>query len=174
MSMPQKRRHTAMDFPPPVFAGKVIAITGGARGINLSTARYLVEREAIIAIADILADQVEQAVKSLEKEFPGSKITNSIVDVRDAIAVEEWLLSVKDMHGRIDGCVNGAGIIGSSTQLSEMSVGEWDSVIGVNLTGVFNCLRTELKLIQDGGSIVNIASVGGKIAWVGGGAVVFH
>jgi len=62
------------------------------------------------------------------------------------------------------------GIIGNSTRLSEMSVNEWDNVIGVNLTGVFNCIRVQVRLVEDGGSIVNIASVGGKIAWEGGGA----
>jgi len=51
-----------------------------------------------------------------------------------------------------------------------MPIAEWNNVIGVNLTGVFNCLHTQLKLIRDGGSIVNIACVGGKIAWEGGGA----
>lgn len=55
-----------------------------------------------------------------------------------------------------------------------MSADEWDSVIGVNLTGVFNCVRTQLNLVEDGGSIVNIASVGGKIAWEGGGAVRYR
>jgi NAD(P)-dependent dehydrogenase (short-subunit alcohol dehydrogenase family) len=99
-----------MDSPQPVFAGKVIAITGGARGIGFATARYLIERGAMVALADILSEQVEEAVMSLEKEFPGSEMISSEVDVRDAVAVEEWLLSVKDMHGRIDGCVNGAGV----------------------------------------------------------------
>lgn len=51
-----------------------------------------------------------------------------------------------------------------------MPLAEWNSVIDVNLTGVFNCLHAQLKLIQDGGSIVNIAGVGGKISWEGGGA----
>ena len=51
-----------------------------------------------------------------------------------------------------------------------MTFDEWDSVVGVNLTGVFNCVRVQVRLVEDGGSIVNIASVGGKIAWEGGGA----
>lgn len=110
MPVPQKRGHSSIDSPNPVFTGKVIAITGGARGIGFATARYLIERGATVALADILSDKVEQAVKFLEKAFPGSEITSSEVDVRDAMAVEEWLLSVKDMHGKIDGCLNGAGV----------------------------------------------------------------
>ena len=51
-----------------------------------------------------------------------------------------------------------------------MPLAEWNSVISVNVTGVFNCLHIQLELIQDGGSIVNFANVGGKISWEGGGA----
>jgi len=108
-----------MSAPPPLFFGKIITITGAARGIGFATARYLVERGATVAISDILKDNVEQAIKSLEKDFPASEIVSSVVDVFDTTAVEEWLLSIKKMYGRLDGCVNGAGkVIALSTPKS--------------------------------------------------------
>ena len=98
-----------MSAQQPLFFGKIITITGAARGIGFATAEYLVERGATVAISDILKENVEQAVKRLEKDFPAREIVSSVVDVCDATAVEEWLLSIKDMYGRLDGCVNGAG-----------------------------------------------------------------
>lgn len=109
MSDSVKRSHTEISTRPTSFSGKIITITGAARGIGLATARYLAERGATVAISDVLTDNLEQAVKRLEKDFPASEIVSSIVDVCDNTIVEEWLLSIKNMYGRLDGCVNGAG-----------------------------------------------------------------
>lgn len=106
MSASVKRSTRARPAP---FSGKIITITGAARGIGFATARYLAERGATVAISDILRDNLEQAVERLEKDFPASEIVSSIVDVCDNTIVEEWLLSIKNMYGRLDGCVNGAG-----------------------------------------------------------------
>jgi len=104
-----KRNHTEMASPPAVFSGKVIAITGGARGIGLATARYLIERGATLAISDILSDELDKTVASLRVEFPESEISGAVVNVRNADDVEKWLLSVKEVYGKLHGCMNGAG-----------------------------------------------------------------
>lgn len=109
MSSSVKRSHTERSTPSASFSGKVITITGAARGIGFATAKYLSERGATVAISDILGDNLEHAVRRLERDCPTSEIVSSIVDVCDDTAVEEWLLSIKDMYGRLDGCVNGAG-----------------------------------------------------------------
>src|SRR5947207_14328738 len=111
MSASFKRSRTEIPTPPPPpsFSGKIITITGAARGIGFATARYLSERGATVAISDVLRDNLEQAARRLERDFPANEIVSSIVDVCDKTAVEEWLLSIKNMYGRLDGCVNGAG-----------------------------------------------------------------
>ena len=117
MSASVKRSRTEIPTPPPApFSGKIITITGAARGIGFATARYLSERGATVAISDVLRDNLEQAVRRLESDFPASDIASAIVDVRDKTAVEEWLLSIKNEYGRLDGCVNGAG------KVSELSI----------------------------------------------------
>ena len=111
MPSQHKRNHTEMASPAPVFSGKVITLTGGARGIGLATARYLIERGATLAISDVLSDELDKAVASLKVEFPEAEISSAVVNVRDADEVEKWILSVKDLNGKIHGCVNGAGMI---------------------------------------------------------------
>lgn len=109
MSGPRKRDHNALDSPPAVFANKAVTITGAARGIGLATARYLLERGASLAISDILAEQVNEAAKELKRDFPGSAITSSAINVHDTAAVEAWLRDASSHYGQLDGCVNAAG-----------------------------------------------------------------
>jgi NAD(P)-dependent dehydrogenase (short-subunit alcohol dehydrogenase family) len=120
MSASVKRSHTERSRRRASFSGKIITITGAARGIGFATARYLAERGATVAICDILRDNLDQAVKRLENDFPACEIVSSIVDVCDDTIVEEWLLSIKNMYGRLDGCVNGAGKVSALSTAKTM------------------------------------------------------
>lgn len=146
------------------FDGKVILITGAAQGIGESTAQYLAARGATLSLSDIQVKKLAAVVDSCEKEYPGIQIHQDEVDVRDLSAVEKWVAATKEKFGRIDGCVNNAGIVGPGPPLSEVSVDEFTRIIDVNLTGTFNCLKSEINHTNDGGSIVNIASVAGFVA----------
>src|SRR4051794_4239030 len=90
------------------FVGKVITVTGGASGIGLSTVKHLLGRDASVAFCDV--SKVEETLASLSDEFPGAKILGSVVDITDAPAVERWINDVKEKLGKIDGCVNSAGV----------------------------------------------------------------
>lgn len=91
------------------FAGKVITVTGAARGIGLATARYLAARGANVSMADIRKDELVRAQESILKELPSVSVVYAVVDVSNKDEVDKWIRSTKNTFGRIDGCVNNAG-----------------------------------------------------------------
>lgn len=142
--------------------GKVFAITGGASGIGLATAKSLVRKGAIVCIADV--DQA--ALDSAGSFFTSRKrsFKTSILDVSKRSEVESWIESIVSEFGRLDGAANVAGIIGKGhgrDAVTDLDDNEWDRIIAVNLTGMMYCLRAELNRVVEGGSIVNVASIHG-------------
>ena len=98
--------------------------------------------------------------------------SSSVLDVRDAAAVESWIEAAVKEFGKLDGAANLAGVIGPTvgvTNIEDIPLSEFDFIIDVNLKGVFNCLRAELKAMKENikggnqkvGSIVNAASIAG-------------
>ncbi len=79
-------------------------------------------------------------------------------NVADANAVQELMQSAKSHFGGIDFLINNAAIIRDRT-ISKMSLDEWNSVIDVNLSGVFHCCKYGLEIMRDGGAIVSLASI---------------
>ncbi|KAK2608855.1 Short-chain dehydrogenase/reductase aba4 [Conoideocrella luteorostrata] len=142
--------------------GKVYAITGGASGIGLATAQSLSRKGATVCIADV----DPEAMKSAEKYFGGLGAPYMItkVDVAKRTQVDNWIASIVEKYGRLDGAANVAGVIGKAhgiASVAELEDEEWDKIIGVNLTGTMYCLRAQLRHIVDGGSIVNVSSIHG-------------
>lgn len=142
--------------------GKVFAITGGASGIGLGTAKLLSSRCATVCIADVDPKAMEETdayFKALGVPYMMTK-----VDISQRAEVDGWIDAIVEKYGRLDGAANVAGIIGKVhgiTAVADMEDGEWDKIMAVNLTGTMYCLRAELRKIVDGGSIVNISSIHG-------------
>ena len=150
---------------------KVFAITGGASGIGLATAKILSNRGATVCICDIDS----AAIKDAESYFAdqGAVFMASRVDVSNRAEVEAWIGSIVVRHGHLDGAANVAGTIGKHhgvCPVADLDDDEWDKIVAVNLTGCMYCLRAELRNCRDGGSIVNVASIHG----VTGKLPLFH
>ncbi|KAJ9603788.1 hypothetical protein H2200_011974 [Cladophialophora chaetospira] len=140
--------------------GKVIAITGAASGIGLTTAKLLASRGAVLSLADVNAKQLEAAASSIEEG--GAKVIYTVVDVRDRSQVNNWIERTVKEFGRLDGAANLAGVVGRHAvtfELRDETDDEWDFIMNVNTKGVFNCMREELNVMKSGASIVNAASV---------------
>lgn len=148
------------------FYGKIIAITGGASGIGRATAHLLAARGATVSIADIQQEALTATADSIEQATPGTKVLTKTVNVSSSRDVDAWIQETVSRFGRIDGAANLAGIVGKSTSSSfveDVEEDDFDSIIAVNVKGVFNCLKAEVKAMkeQGHGAIVNASSAAG-------------
>lgn len=155
------------------LSGKVIAITGAASGIGLATAHLLASRGAILSLADLRDAALSTAAASISEKYPNTQIHTFPLDVRSAASVDAWIAAIVEKFSHLDGAANLAGVIGKSIGIggiADIEENEWDFIIGVNLTGVMHCLRAEMKVISEGGSIVNAASIAGLMGRANNGA----
>jgi len=149
---------------------RAVLVTGAASGIGRAiTSRFLREGERVAAI-----DLDPAALDAARKESwadAGDQVALIACDVSSATQSESAVAQARERFGRVDVVVNNAGITGGpqATKLHETSVDEFDRVWGVNGRGVFLMCRAALPhmLAQGGGTIVNIASVAGFVAFPG-------
>lgn len=147
-----------------LLANKVFAITGGASGIGLATAKILAGRGATVCIGDVDPAALSTAEVFFTSQDPPWTVEITRLDVSKRAEVDAWIEKIVGTHGRIDGAANVAGIIGKAhgrDAVADLDDDEWDRILAVNLTGMMYCLRAELRAVVDGGSIVNISSVHG-------------
>ena len=135
---------------------KVALITGGANGIGLATAQRFAKEGAKIILWD-LSEKGKTVVEDLKKQ--GYEAIFSKISVADQEQVFQGASDAHKHFGRIDILINNAGITKDRTLL-KMSKQEWDDVISVNLTGVFNCTQAVVPIMkeQSYGRIVSASS----------------
>ncbi|KAF2019821.1 NAD(P)-binding protein [Aaosphaeria arxii CBS 175.79] len=147
------------------MTSKVIALTGGAAGIGLATASLLVSQGAKVAISDVNATNLRTAEASLREQCKdGGEILATVVDVRRRDQVDGWIAEVVEKFGKLDGAANLAGVIPKSINIErveDLNDEDWQFVLDVNITGVMQCMRAEIRQMNENGSIVNAASIAG-------------
>lgn len=143
--------------------GKVILITGASRGLGLVLARTLAERGAKLAICARSADKVELARQELERT--GAEVIALPVDVTDQRQVKSMVNDVVRHYGRLDALVNNAGIIQVGPQ-ENMSTDDYEQAMQTNFFAPLYAIQAAVPYFknQGEGRIVNITSIGGKIA----------
>ncbi len=147
------------------LANKVGLVTGAGSGIGRAIARRLAAEGVSLVISDIAETGLRETA-SLIAETQG-QTTSVVGDVAERADAERMVLAAVDAWGHLDIVVNNAGITGSqqATLAHSTPDEEWERVIAVNVTGVFRVTSAALRqmLKQDGGTIINIASIAGFV-----------
>ena len=152
-----------------LLAGKSALITGGGGGIGRATALIFAREGARVAVADAVEAAARETVAQVNAA--GGQAMSLSGDVTDPDRVQAMIKAVVSAHGRLDVAFNNAGIAGYQVDAAGKKTHEWadasfDRMIGVNLKGVWLCMKHEIiqMLAQGGGgSIINTGSIAGLI-----------
>ena len=148
-------------------ARRIALVTGASSAIGAAICRQLAEEGCQVIAADVNLSGAQAVALSL-----GERVTPVMLDVTDPDAVAACIGQILKQYGRLDLAVNNAGVAGIGLDTGEYPLDEWHRVLGVNLHGVFYCMKYQLKAMQaqGGGIIVNMASMLGPEACWGGSA----
>tara|TARA_B100001057_G_scaffold233490_1_gene233713 strand:+ start:2031 stop:2777 length:747 start_codon:yes stop_codon:yes gene_type:complete len=151
------------------FDGKVAIVTGAAQGIGYAVAKSLSESGATVVLADLDLPSATSAAETI-----GNGALALQVDVTQHEEVASMIDFAMTSAGRLDILVNNAGITSPLRPVAEYCVDEWKRVLEVNLNGVFYGMRYAVPVMKEsgGGSIVNLASIMGSVAFSGASAYV--
>jgi NADP-dependent 3-hydroxy acid dehydrogenase YdfG len=149
---------------PRSLAGRIVAITGAARGIGRATAEALVREGATVAIGDLDADLAQRTAEAL-----GPRATAFALDVTERASFEQFLDAVDDRLGPVGVLVNNAGIMALGPFVTEDDATA-RRMVDINVHGVLHGMKAVLpRLVARGdGHLVNIASAAGKAPYPGG------
>jgi NAD(P)-dependent dehydrogenase (short-subunit alcohol dehydrogenase family) len=149
------------------FKGKVAIVTGASSGIGKSVSELYAREGAAVVLSDINEELGEA-------DHRGNPQGGRRSDLRPRGCVETRRLrkhgqGSMDKYGRLDFACNNAGIGGDQNPTADYSLEAWDKAIAVNLSGVFYCMKYEIPamLKNGGGSIVNMASILGRVGFAG-------
>ena len=152
------------------FNNQVAVVTGGSFGIGRATAIAFAKKGAKVVIADWKEN--EETIDLIEK-YGGEAIFVKC-DVSNRTDVKALIDKTIDTFGRLDFAFNNAGIEGISAIVQECSEENWDKTIGINLKGIWLCMKYEIpEMLKNGkGVIVNCSSVAGLVGFRGSPAYV--
>ena len=145
-------------------------VTGAAAGIGLACAEAFACAGAVVVMADI-HEPVDQAVRLVQAGYAAVPYRCDVSDTRAVEAMVEWIVAT---YGRLDAAHNNAGIQTPQRPMAEITDEEFDRTVAVDLKGVWNCMRYEIRqmLKQGGGAIVNTSSQGGVTGFPGQAAYI--
>ena len=147
----------------PLLKDKVILITGAGSGIGRATALACAREGARVVVSDLDPEWSGETTEQILAA--GGKGHSLPADVADRDQVEALIRNTVKLHGRLDCAHNNAGIEGETTPFHNYSEEMFDRVTAINLTGVWYCMKFEIKqmLLQGGGVIVNTSSGSGLV-----------
>ena len=147
--------------------GKVAIVTGAGRGIGKAIAIALAKEGANVALAARTKQEIDALADEIERM--GRKALAVQSDVSQEPDVQKLVAQTAEKFGTVDILVNNAGI-GSFANVAQLAVKDFDRMWGVNMRGVFLCSRAVIPYMtrQNSGDIINISSLAGRNAFIGG------
>jgi len=148
-----------------LFHGEVFAVTGGAGGVGLATAKQLVNEGGRVAIFDLDRSAVDRAAQGLSPDQ--ERALGFTCDSADEDAMTTAVDAIQAKFGRLDGLVTSAGIRQTAARFVDLDLALWNEVNRVNLTGTFVACRVVARAMmktKSPGSIVTVASIAGLTA----------
>ena len=153
-----------------LLAGKAAVITGAASGIGAAAARLFAREGAQLVLADI--DEATGEALATELRQAGAAVLFKTTDVSAEADAAALATAAASHCGRLDCAFNSAGITGTPAKFEETELAEWQRVLAVNLSGIFLCMKHEIRAMkeciaagaQEDGAIVNVSSGSGVIA----------
>lgn len=154
------------------FENTVTLVTGAGMGMGLVTVKAFAEAGAAVVLADINEDIVRSVAEELSAS--GHKALAIRCNVADESDVEAMVAQTVSTFGSLDAAFNNAGVQSPAVETADASGEEFDRVNAINLRGVWNCMKYELRQMREQGSgaIVNNSSIGGLIGLPGRG--IYH
>jgi NAD(P)-dependent dehydrogenase (short-subunit alcohol dehydrogenase family) len=145
------------------FEGKIVSVTGGGSGIGEAIVKRLASEGAHVAILDVDLSGAKRVAAEVENA------TAYHADVTDAGAMVDIFAQLVSDKGKLDGCVNNAGVGGPFVPIADYPLDWWTKVVSINLNGVFHSLRAQLPhlIASGGGAIVNMSSICGLVGQAG-------
>lgn len=147
-----------------LLADRTIVVTGGAQGIGRAFALRFADEGANVVVADVNLKGAERVVS----EISGAKAFAVAVDISDERAVDALQAAVRNRFDSVDGLVNNAAIF-ATIQMKpfwEITVDEWDRLVGVNLRGVWLATKALLPLLRES-TVASIVNIGSDSVWEG-------
>jgi NAD(P)-dependent dehydrogenase (short-subunit alcohol dehydrogenase family) len=153
------------------LSGKIILVTGGARGLGEAIGRELSAAGAHVILADIRTDLANKIADELNAQ--GGSVSTLQVDLTNDVQLKAAMEQIQAEYGRLDVLINSAGI-DKTVSIDTLELEDWDCVMAVNLRAPFILSKYALAMMREQGSgyIINICSTASKRAWPN--ASVYH
>lgn len=145
--------------------GKIAVVTGAGQGLGKSFAQSLSCAGAEVFILARNETRLNSTAKEIE-QISANKVYPIVTDITDEKSIESACREIINKAGRIDILINNAAVGRSSKELQDESLDEWNAIMNTNLTGTFLMMKHVGKIMinQNGGKIINIASMTGMVA----------